>query len=60
MPGTFTTVYIVAFDLDDRDQAIRAFEPRVAANEEAEIEEAEIEEAEILITRWGRGMAAAE
>ncbi|MBB3166039.1 hypothetical protein HFO63_31150 [Rhizobium laguerreae] len=55
MPGTFTTVYIVAFDLDDRDQAIRAFEPRVAANEEAEIEEAEI-----LITRWGRGMAAAE
>jgi len=50
MPGTFTTVYIVAFDLDDRDQAIRAFEPRVAANEEAEI----------LITRWGRGMAAAE
>ncbi|MBY5635142.1 hypothetical protein HFO39_10135 [Rhizobium leguminosarum] len=42
MPGTFTTVYIVAFDLDDRDQAIRAFEPRVAANEEAAIEEAEV------------------
>ncbi|MBY5795118.1 hypothetical protein GFL91_34630 [Rhizobium leguminosarum bv. viciae] len=38
MPGTFTTVYIVAFELDDRDQAVRAFEPRVAANEEAAME----------------------
>lgn len=41
MPGTFTTVYIVAFDLDDRDQAIPAFGPRVAADEASAIEEAE-------------------
>lgn len=41
MPGTFRTVYIVAFDLDDRGQAVPAFEPRVATGEAAAIEEAE-------------------
>ncbi|MBW9089357.1 hypothetical protein JNB91_16090 [Rhizobium wenxiniae] len=41
MPGTFRTVYVVAFDLDDRDQAIQAFRPRVASSEAAAIEEAE-------------------
>lgn len=41
MPGTFTTVYLVAFDLDGHDQPVRAFEPRVAANEAAATEEAE-------------------
>jgi hypothetical protein len=40
MPGTFSTIYIVAFDLDDRNQAIAAFEPRVAADEAVAIEEA--------------------
>lgn len=40
MPGTFTVVYIVAFDLDDRSQAVPAFTPRVAASEAAAIEEA--------------------
>jgi hypothetical protein len=40
MPGTFTTIYVLAFDLDDRGQAIRAFEPRPAASEEAAIEDA--------------------
>jgi hypothetical protein len=40
MPGTFTSIFFVAFDLDDRQQAVRAFEPRVAATEEAAIEEA--------------------
>lgn len=41
MPGTFTTIYLVAFDLDDHGQAVRAFEPRVASSEAAAIEEAE-------------------
>lgn len=40
MPGTFSTVYIVAFDLDDRDQAVRAFKPRVATNLTEAAEEA--------------------
>jgi hypothetical protein len=40
MPGTFTTVYLVAFDLDDRDQAIQAIAPRAAASEVSAIEEA--------------------
>lgn len=40
MPGTFSTVYIAAFDLDDRNQAVAAFEPRVAADEAAAIQEA--------------------
>lgn len=41
MPGTFRTVYIVAFDLDERDQAVQAFEPQVAVSEAVAIEEAE-------------------
>ncbi len=40
MPGTFTTFYVLAFDLDDRNQPVRAFEPRIAASEEAAVEEA--------------------
>ncbi|TDK31285.1 hypothetical protein E2F50_20300 [Rhizobium deserti] len=40
MPGTFATLYIFAFDLDDRDQAVQAFAPRVAASKAAAIEEA--------------------
>lgn len=40
MPGTFSTVYLVAFDLDNRNQAIAAFEPRVAADEAAALQEA--------------------
>lgn len=40
MPGTFSTVYIVAFDIDGREQAVQAFEPRVATNEARAIEEA--------------------
>lgn len=40
MPGTFTTVYIAAFDVDDHDQAVQAFSPRIAANEAAAIVDA--------------------
>jgi hypothetical protein len=40
MPGTFTTFYVLAFDLDDRNQPVRVFEPRVAANVEAAVEAA--------------------
>jgi hypothetical protein len=40
MPGTFSTVYIVAFDLDDRRQVIQAFNPRVAVDEVAAVKEA--------------------
>jgi len=40
MPGTFVSIYVLAFDLDDRRQPLRAFDPRPAATEEAAIEEA--------------------
>lgn len=40
MPGTFSVVYIVAFDLDEQLQPVRAFAPRVAASEASAIEEA--------------------
>jgi len=40
MPGTFTTYFVLAFDLDDRNQPVGAFEPRVAASFEAAVEEA--------------------
>ena len=40
MPGTFATFYVLAFDLDERKQPVRAFEPRVADTEEASVEEA--------------------
>ena len=40
IPGTFTTAHVLAFDLDDRDQAIKTFAPRVAASEVAAVEQA--------------------
>ncbi|WP_337269488.1 hypothetical protein [Oryzifoliimicrobium ureilyticus] len=40
MPGTFSTVYLVAFDLDDRNYPVRSFKPRIAASQQAAIEEA--------------------
>ena len=40
MPGTFITFYVLAFDLDDRDQPVKLFEPRVAASLEDAREEA--------------------
>jgi hypothetical protein len=40
VPGTFSTVYVVAFDLDDRNQVIQAFPPRIADSETAAIDEA--------------------
>ncbi|MBW9091346.1 hypothetical protein JNB91_26405 [Rhizobium wenxiniae] len=40
MPGTYTSFYLVAFNNDDRDQAVQAFPPRLAAGETAAIEAA--------------------
>lgn len=40
MPGSFTSVFLVAFDLDERQQAIRAFDPRPVETEAAAIDEA--------------------
>ncbi|HEX5933696.1 MAG TPA: hypothetical protein VFY63_05990 [Pseudorhizobium sp.] len=40
MPGTFTSIFLVAFDLDDRQQPVPAFKPRLASTEEAACEEA--------------------
>ncbi len=34
MPGSFESIFLSAFDLDDRDQAIPAFPPRLVASEE--------------------------
>ncbi|MBP2460475.1 MULTISPECIES: hypothetical protein [unclassified Rhizobium] len=55
MPGTFATVYIVAFDLDDRDQAVQAFAPRVAASEAVAVDEArELEGRHAGVVVWKR------
>ncbi len=40
MHGTFISIYVLAFDLDDRGQPVPAFDPRPAATEDAAIEEA--------------------
>lgn len=40
MPGTFTTLSVMAFDLDDQGQPVRAFEARPAATENAALDEA--------------------
>lgn len=40
MPGTFQTIYVVAFDLDARNQAMAAFAPRIAADQESAVAEA--------------------
>ncbi|MBB3596001.1 hypothetical protein FHX08_006421 [Rhizobium sp. BK529] len=49
MPGTFFTLYVLAFDLDERDQPVRAFGPRRAATKEAALEEAR----ELAVTHAG-------
>ncbi|WP_245508399.1 hypothetical protein [Rhizobium sp. BK418] len=49
MPGTFVTLYVLAFDLDERDQPVRAFGPRRAATKEAALEEAR----ELAVTHAG-------
>jgi hypothetical protein len=40
MPGAFSSIFLMAFDLNDERKPIPAFEPRLAATEEAAIEEA--------------------
>lgn len=40
MPGAFTSIFLVAFDLNEDRKPIQAFEPRLAATEDAAIEEA--------------------
>jgi hypothetical protein len=55
MPGTFSTVYIVAFELDDRGQAIQVFAPRVVASEVLAIEEAhDLREHHAGVVVWKR------
>jgi hypothetical protein len=40
MPGTFTAIFLLAFDVDPRGQPVPAFTPRSAAGETAALEEA--------------------
>lgn len=40
MPGTFTTVFLVAFDLNDKQVPVQAFKPRRTTTEEAAVKEA--------------------
>jgi hypothetical protein len=55
MPGTFATVYIVAFNLDGQDQAVQAFAPRVAASEASAVEQArELEGRHAGVVVWKR------
>lgn len=41
MPGSYTSVFLVAFDLDGRGQPIQAFEPQLVADESAALDEAQ-------------------
>jgi hypothetical protein len=41
MPGSLITIFVVAFNLDDRGQPVQAFEPRLAATEASAVEEAQ-------------------
>ncbi|TCQ99346.1 hypothetical protein EDF70_10951 [Neorhizobium sp. JUb45] len=55
MPGTFVSIYVLAFDLDERGQPLRAFDPRPAATEEAAIEEArDLAERHAGVVVWKR------
>ncbi|SFB59408.1 hypothetical protein SAMN03159496_05522 [Rhizobium sp. NFR07] len=40
MPGAYTSIFLVAFDLDGRGQPVQAFEPRLVANESSALDEA--------------------
>lgn len=40
MPGSYTAIFLVAFDLNDEGKPVQSFEPRLAATEEAAILEA--------------------
>jgi hypothetical protein len=42
MPGSFKSTFIVAFDLDERGQAIQAFLPKQAPNEAAGLADAKV------------------
>jgi hypothetical protein len=42
MPGTFETVYFVAFDLDDHKHPVRAFSPQIAPDKASGIEKARV------------------
>jgi ABC-type Fe3+-hydroxamate transport system substrate-binding protein len=55
MPGTFTSIFVAAFDLDERKQPVPAFAPRRVVSEEAALEEARelaLEHAGVLV--WKR------
>ncbi|WP_430252290.1 hypothetical protein [Neorhizobium sp. DAR64860/K0K1] len=55
MPGTFVSIYVLAFDLDDRGQPVSAFGPRPAATEKAAIEEAkELDKRHAGVVVWKR------
>jgi hypothetical protein len=41
VPGAFTSIFLVAFDVDERGQAIQAFEPRLVASEVLALDEAQ-------------------
>jgi hypothetical protein len=40
MPGAFKSIFVLAFDLDDRGQALPAFDVREAQDETAAIDQA--------------------
>jgi hypothetical protein len=40
VPGTYTSIYLLAFDTDPRGQPLKAFEPRLAASESVALDEA--------------------
>lgn len=55
MPGTFTSIYVLAFDTDTHGQAVKAFEPRLAASESIALDEARgLAERHTGVVAWKR------
>lgn len=55
MPGTFETIFVVAFDVDDHDQPVPAFSPRIALDEATALSEARVlERAYAGVAVWRR------
>ena len=60
MPGSYISVFLLAFDLDAAGQAVPAFEPRLVADESVAVEEAKaLAEHHAGVVIWKREAAPA-
>jgi hypothetical protein len=60
LPGAYTSIFLVAFDLDEQGQPIQAFEPRFVADESSALDEAQdLAEQHAGVVLWKRDAAPA-